>query len=66
MINSEVIFPSDEGHGGGDSLNTDLVVVTKMKLDYTVRPMRESLRKRLKRPPATEPPPTRDGKNQSA
>jgi hypothetical protein len=39
-----------------DSLNGDVVEVTDMKWDDTVRPMSESLRKQLKLPPRPQPP----------
>ena len=40
-----------------DSLNTDILEPTGGTIDTTVRPMRESLRKRLKQPPNGGPPP---------
>jgi hypothetical protein len=34
-----------------DSLNVDVVEVTQVEVDNTIRPMRQSLRERLKLPP---------------
>jgi hypothetical protein len=40
-----------------DSLNTDVLEPTGGTIDTTIRPMRESLRKRLKQPSNGEPSP---------
>jgi hypothetical protein len=65
MANPEKAPTPDEGQVWCDSLNTEIVEVdlSKVERDDTVRPMRESLRKRLKPPyngqplPSAEPPP---------
>jgi hypothetical protein len=50
----------ESGQSSWDSLNTDVLEPTGGTVDTTVRPMRESLRKRLKPPcnglPSQEPP----------
>jgi hypothetical protein len=64
VANPENAPPPDEGQVRWDSLNCDTVEVILTGGDYTVRPMRESLRKRLKPPyngqplpvPPKEPP----------
>lgn len=55
MTNPANGFPPDGGQIQGDSLNSDIVEVTTMEVDNTVRPMRDSLRKRLKAPPSAPP-----------
>jgi hypothetical protein len=50
---------AENSEGLADSLNSDVVEVTSVQVDHTVRPMREALRQRLRTPPtfpqSTEP-----------
>jgi hypothetical protein len=48
MVNPEHVDPRNNGTSCWDSLNCDIVEVTEMAVDLTVRPMPESLRKLIK------------------
>jgi hypothetical protein len=65
MTKPENGSPGAENQNQWDSLNSDVVEVTEGEVDYTVRPMRESLRKRLKPPPKFPVPPEPRQENQS-
>jgi hypothetical protein len=53
----------ESGQGSCDSLNADILEPTGGTVDTTVRPMRESLRKRLKPPYNGRPPQERPTEN---
>ncbi len=63
MANSEKVPAPENSEIQGDSLNSEICEPTNLIIDNTVRPMRESLRKRLKpagtngqqQPPQTPP-----------
>jgi hypothetical protein len=63
MANSDNRPSPEKSQGQWDSLNCEIVEPTDVVDDYTVRPMRESLRKRLKPSFDRQPPqePQRDG-----
>jgi hypothetical protein len=56
MAASDNLPSPDKSQGQWDSLDCEIVEPTDVVEDHTVRPMRESLRKRLK-PPFNQPPP---------
>jgi hypothetical protein len=62
MANPEKVPVPDQPELQRDSLNSDVFEPTDLVIDTTVRPMRESLRKRLKQPAngqqSHEPPTT--------
>jgi hypothetical protein len=65
MPNPENGFHFENDEIGWDSLNSDVVQITQVEVDNTVRPMRESLRQRLKLPSNVAPPPPRQEKKSS-
>jgi hypothetical protein len=54
MANPEKIPVPDQPEIQLDSLNSEIFEPTDVVIDTTIRPMRESLRKRLKPPPNGE------------
>jgi hypothetical protein len=65
MPNAENGSHIENNQSGWDSLNSDVVEITQVEVDNTVRPMRESLRQRLKLP-STVPPPEPHQEKQSS
>jgi hypothetical protein len=66
MAHPENSFRREDSSNQMDNLNCDLVEVTEMEVDNTVRPIRESLRQRAKLPPNPLLPPAPLRKEQSS
>jgi hypothetical protein len=65
MPNLENGFHRENSESQLDSLNSDVVEVTQVEVDNTVRPMRASLRQRLNMP-STVPSPPESGQDEKS